>query len=254
MVKTVVRYTFWHWFGLISAFMLLIALSILVFRYVQGNKEIRLVAKIEVYKVNPIPNLGFEIDEEQKQDLIENIRQQIPLKDASTEQGKKIFNAVFNSHIKTYIDYVRKFHSYYEIELNNKSEQMLTDVSVSMKGNGCYLYDDNLGEMVFSDFKNSILIPDLPPKTKISLLVWSETILSDYTVFPSKTVSISCKEGNTQIIYPVKVTGISAWNSIHNNYPLVFVFSGVLILFVVLIVIFFNMGCRQNSLSAEKDS
>jgi len=254
MTKTVVRYTFWHWFGLISAFMLLIAISIFIFRYIQSNQDIKLVAEIEIHKVNTPPFIDFSISEEQKLQMIEKIRQEIPLKEANFEHGKRIFDAVYYNHIKTYVDYLRQFHTYYQIELKNNSEVILTDVSLALKGKGKYLADDNLSDMVFSDYKNTISIPDIPPKNTVSLLIWSETILTDYNILPVKSINISCKEGITKLKYPVKITGIAAWNSINNNYPLVFIISGVLILFVVLIVIFFNLGCRNTTNSEEKDS
>jgi len=253
MVKTVVRYTFWHWFGLVTAFMMLIGLSLIIYNYIENNRAVKLKAEAEVYKFNPPPFIGFELDDDQKTEMIEKIRQNIPIKEPSTEQAKSIFDKCFHNHVKSYADYLKKFPTYYQIKLSNQSEISLTEISVELKGKGFYLYDGENADIVYSNFKNTINIPEIMSNQSALLLIWSENIFSNYQVFPAKAIEISCKEGNTDIRYPVKVSGIMAWNVIHNNYPLIFIISGVLVLFVVLIVIFFNMGIRQQIHEQEKN-
>ncbi|NLJ06534.1 MAG: hypothetical protein GX437_02570 [Sphingobacteriales bacterium] len=253
MVKTAVRYTFWHWFGLISAFIFLIAISILIYNYLQQRQSFSLKANIEVYPFSPPPNIDFSVPPDKESELMMKIKDNLPLKEPTNENAKALYKAISYDFLKLYADFIKKYHTYYEITLINNGDETAIDINIDLKSKGKYLIDYEKGDIEFEDFQNHITIDELIPGEEITLLVWSEIILKDYTNYQPKSIDIYCKQGNAKITWPVKVEGIAAWNAINNNYPLIFAVSIFLVVVVVLMIVFFNLGCRKNTDSPEKE-
>lgn len=254
MEKSPVKYTFWHWFGLISAFIFLIIISLLVYNFFSQNKSVVLKAHIEAYPFSPPPNLNFRVSQEKEAELIKKIQENLPLKDPNAVNTHSFYQSILYDFTSLYADYLKNYHTFYIIELSNPGNKTATGINIDLKSKGKYLIDFEHGNIEFSDYQNHISIDELNPGQNLSLLIWSEIILKDYSDYEPKSISIFCKQGDAKITWPVKVNGIAAWNSIHNNYPLIFSISGFLVIVVVLMIVFFNLGCRNIGISAEKRS
>jgi uncharacterized membrane protein len=62
---------------------------------------------------------------------------------------------------------------------------------------------------------------------------------------------VTTKNGVIDIAYPVKATGILAWNIQKDNYPLIMAIAALFITIMVLVIVFYNLGARQDKSNEE---
>lgn len=244
MSKGNVRYTFWHWFGMIAAFTLLIWLSIFGYNYLESSRGPKLVVKGEYHNFTVLPYLDYYMKNKEMVFHQDTLAQMVD--EDNRKMAKQIFDYTFYSFSKSYSDYLKKYKTLWIFELSNHGSEVVSDIYLELPNKGKYLLNMTGIESQFADFNHRIKIGDMMIRDNATVFVWTEESLDDYSAYHGDMTKVTTQNGVMDIIYPVRTTGIMAWNIQKDNYPLILAIAALFITIMILVIVFYNLGLKHS--------
>ena len=249
------KFDFWHWFGLFAAFALAIYGSYELYRYLEQQQNPQL--KVDgAYHAFNVPPFEFELTKTQKTIQLDRINtlMQGGEEEETNEQGLVgILEYASTVTPKLYNNELNKFSTYWEFEIQNTSDKLVSDIQLHLPFSGKFLITKK-GEMAeYETFNQFVPVGMVPPNATFYVHAWTYEPLGDYSKYLNEKTLVSYKGGKDKIDYPVKAKGICAWNIKKHNRPVIFLVAAFIMFIAAIILIFYNYGLHtaHKNLSRE---
>ena len=132
--------------------------------------------------------------------------------------------------------------------ISNDGNNTIEDLVLEVPFEGYYKFIPQVGAGEYGNFKNRIKLIDLPPGYSIKVFCWRNTFFPSDRYDEEKT-RITHKFGVEKIKFPVKVSGLIAWNIKNDNLPLIVLFG----IIAILMFIIFSVGVELSPKIKENE-
>jgi hypothetical protein len=237
---------------MVSAFVLLIWLSFCGYKFLVAKEGPRIEASAEYHAFVVPPFLSFSLTETEKMKELDIIKDFLPkLKESTAEID--ILDYTYNNYPKAYSDFLRKYHTLFIFDLKNPSPVPITEIFLEMPFKGKCMISKKGESSEFKDFNKEIDLGDILSGYDATVYVWTEEALTNYQDYLGENIKLKTKQGLINIDFPIRTTGLLAWNLRNDNYPLIFAIAGFFVFLLIIIIIFYNMGAAQGGNQEETE-
>ncbi len=244
MEKKSFKIDFWHWFGIIAFFGLALYTSFLLYDYLYTLKlpKVSVEGNYSRYE-NPFegikPNRVTEII---TIDSIRKILGNCPQKDIASAQ---IYYLVYQTVKENYRSQFGKYKTFWEFTITNRSEKNITRAYLQLPFEGIYrIMRQNEWEEI-REFRHRIFPEIIYAGEKLKIYVWTTEPLSDYIGYLKEKTFFEYYGGAIDVVYPVQVRGLLAWNIKLQNKPALILAAIIVLFLAIIIVVFYNLGAKS---------
>lgn len=233
------RFDFWHWFGILSAFILAIWGSMTLFNYLEEKQG----PNIEVFgKANDfvLPSINFNFNGFEKAQEIDT------LKSLASAPNDAVALDLFSYMQKRYptriIELIGEYQTLWKFEITNNGSKGVGNSVLELPFSGKYLLNSEGKESSFGKFNQYIKIGNIYSDNKIVIYAWTNDPIKDYYEYYYGNSKLTYKGGAVNVEFPVETSGIYAWNIRNQNKPIIFLFAAIIVLFAIIMILFYNIG------------
>lgn len=252
MKKLLKNFDFWHWFGILAAFMICIWISIQVFNHLTRKTDYQLIAQGEFFDFHVPPFTNYNQDKYENNYEVQILEEMLPSElENNNELAKDIFFYTSNKYPENHTKFLQSFKSLWRFSIKNTGSKTVKNLYLEVPFNGKCLITWRNEKSNFFDFNNKIQIDELVPSDEVNILIWSSRNIPNYANYSPQNTRVVYPHGSVDINYPIRAAEIIVWNAKHDNYPLIFSFAGLLILIFVIITISYHIGLNSNKKRQE---